>query len=95
MDESFYDVEMGHDPSINQRYIRVRLKVATTIQFNSKGGKREVSLNKNDTILLWRGIQHTPASVLRQFDKNDFYPLHTSQTPDQEYILTVSRVKCD
>lgn len=95
IDESFYDVEMGYDPSINQRYIRVRLKVAITIQFASKDGNREVSLNKNDTILLWRGIQHTPASILNQFDRNDFYPLHTSQTDDQEYILTVSRVKRD
>lgn len=95
VDASFYDVEMGYDGVINQRYIRVRLKVAITIRFSSEEGKREVSLNKDDTILLWRGIQHTAKSILAQFDRNDFYPLHTSQTDNQEYILTISRVKRD
>lgn len=33
--------------------------------------------------------------VLNQFDRNDFHVLHSSQTDDQEYILTVSRVKRD
>lgn len=95
IDASFYDVEMGYDDTINQRYIRVRLRVAITIRFSSEEGGREVSLNKDDTILLWRGIQHTAGSILAQFDRNDFYPLHTSQTDNQEYILTISRVKRD
>lgn len=93
IDETLYDVEMGYDAPTRQRYIRVRLKVAVTIRFTPQDGKREVSLNKGDTILLWRFTQHTAQSVLEQFDKNDFYPLHTSQTDDHEYLLTVSRVK--
>ena len=95
IDESFYDIEMGYDSSINQRFVRVRLRVAVTIQFVSKAGKREVSLNKGDAILLWRGIQHTVASIIAQFNRNDFYPLHTSQTDNQDYILTISKVKRD
>lgn len=93
IDESFYDIEMGYDHSISERYIRVRLKVSITVQFVSKDGKREVVLNKDDTILLWRGLQQTATDVMEQFDRCDYYPLHISQTSDQEYILTISRVK--
>lgn len=95
IDGSYYEVEMGYDPNLQQRYIRVRLKVAITIHFNLEEGAREVSLNENDTILLWRGIQHTAESIQAQFDRNGFYLLHTSQTPSQDYILTISRVKRD
>jgi hypothetical protein len=95
IDESLYEVEMGYDDIIRQRYICARLNVALTIQFMHNDGEREVALNKGDTILLWRAVQHTATSILSQFDRNDFYPLHTSQTDDQAYILTVSRVKRD
>ena len=95
IDESLYEVEMGYDPAIQQRYIRVRLKVAITIRFNLEEGRREVSLHKNDTILLWRGIQHTVKSIQAQFDRNSFHLFHTSQTPSKDYILTISRVKRD
>lgn len=95
IDDSLYEIEMGYDPSIRQRYIRVRLKVAVIIRFTLRDGEREVLLNKGDSVLLWRAIQHTVKDVADQFDRNDFYPLHVSQTDDQEYVLTVSRVKRD
>lgn len=95
IDDSLYDIEMGYDPSAKQRYIRVRLKMAIVINFTLDGGEREIYLNKGDSVLLWRAIQHTIKDVTDQFDRNDFYPLHVSQTDDQEYVLTVSRVKRD
>jgi uncharacterized SAM-dependent methyltransferase len=93
IDKSFYTVELGYDPNLNQRFERIRLKVSLLIKFTFKDGERLIELNKDDTILTWRGLQQTAADVMSQFDRNDFYPLHTSQTDDQEYILTVSRVK--
>lgn len=93
IDESFYDVEMGFDESMRQRYIRVRLKVSLKITFEFKNGARHLELNKGETILLWRCWQQTAADVAEQFDRNDFYTLHSSQTEDEEYILTVSKVK--
>jgi uncharacterized SAM-dependent methyltransferase len=95
IDKSLYDIEMGYDPSLRQRYIRVRLKFAVIVEFAYGDGKRVVSLNKGDTILLWRGLQHSASDVIGQLDRNDFYPLHVSQTSSQEYILTVSRIKRD
>lgn len=95
LDESFYDVEMGFDTDKLERYIRIRLKLALTINFNFGDGERAIDLNKNDTILIWRHRQQGSLDVIHQFDHNDFYMLHSSQTDDQEYILTVSRVKSE
>lgn len=93
IDESFYDVEMGFDPRINQRYTRAKLKVALTLKFDFEEGERSVEFDKGDTILLWRSWQMTAADIAAQFDRNGFYVLHSSQTDDREYILTVAEVK--
>ncbi|WP_433598748.1 L-histidine N(alpha)-methyltransferase [Nocardia sp. CA-135953] len=93
IDPAFYTVELGYDPHLKQRFEHIRLKVALTITFTFKDGKRTIELEKDDTILTWRYSQQTAADVMSQFDSADFYPIHTSQTDDHEYILTVSRVK--
>jgi uncharacterized SAM-dependent methyltransferase len=95
IDESFYEVEMGFDERVHQRYIRVRLKMALTIKFTFNAGERLLQFSKGDAILLWRSWQQSATDVARQFDHNDFYILHSSQTKDQEYMLTVSRAKTD
>lgn len=95
IDESFYTVELGYDAKLKQRFEYIRLNVALDIEFEFKNGTRKVALNKGDAILVWRARQQTAADVLQQFEKNDFHVLQASQTDDQEYILTVSRVKRD
>jgi uncharacterized SAM-dependent methyltransferase len=93
IDESFYEAEMGYDEQRNERYIRVRLKVAVTIKFEFEGGERLVELNKDDTLLLWRYWHQNVFEVLRLFERNDFNPLQVSQTEDREYLLTISQIK--
>ncbi len=93
IDESFYDVEMGFDEELSQRFIRARLKVALRIKFYFDNGARFIDLNKGDAILLWRGWQQSAIDVVHQLNQNAFYPLHTSQTDDQELILAISRIK--
>lgn len=94
IDESFYEVEIGSDPGTRQRYMRIRLKVALTLKFDFEEGERVLKFEKGDTILLWRRLWHeTAASLTKQFDRNGFYVLHSSQTEDHEYILTVAEVK--
>lgn len=95
IDESFYDVEMGFDEQQRERYIRIRLKVALTIKFAFEKGERLIEFNKNDTILLWRYWHQSVQEVTEQLDRNDFDILQTSQTEDKDYLLTISRVKCD
>jgi uncharacterized SAM-dependent methyltransferase len=92
IDDSFYDVEMGHDSQLGQRYESVRLKVALTLKFKFGEGERTVDLEKGETILLWRHIQQRSLDIIQQFDRNDFYVSHTSQTSDIEYMLVVARL---
>jgi uncharacterized SAM-dependent methyltransferase len=93
IDESFYEVEMGFDEAKRNRYIRVRLKVSLIINFEFEEGRRRLELNKGQTILLWRHWEMTPRGVADDFERNDFHMLHMSQTEDEEYILTISRVE--
>ena len=95
IDESLYDIDLGYDEARRQRYERIRLKVALTIIFEFEQGERTIHFGKGESILVWRSWQQTAFDVARQFDRNDFYILHSSQTADQEYILTVSRAKAD
>jgi uncharacterized SAM-dependent methyltransferase len=93
IDPSAYDLEMGYDEQRHERYERVRLKVSLTVKFDFDEGERLISVDKGEAILLWRASQDSALDVIHQFDQNDFYMLHSSQTEDQEYILTVSRIK--
>lgn len=95
IDPSYYSVETGYDAELKQRFERIRLKIAITLKLSFHGGERLIEMNKDDTILTWRGLQQTSSDINLQFEKNDFYLLHSSQTKNREYILTVSRVKCD
>ncbi len=95
IDKSFYTVEIGYDPVLKQRYEQIRLKVSLVIKLKFQEGARDIELDKGSAILTWRAHQQTATEVTRQFDRNDFHVLHASETDDQEYILTVSRVKRD
>lgn len=93
IDESYYDIELGYDPELKQRFEQIRLKVSIILKLKFNDGERMIELSKGTSILTWRAHQQSPADVHAQFTRNDFYVLHSSQTDDQDYILTVSRVQ--
>ncbi len=95
IDESLYDVEVGYDDQRRERYMHLRLKVALEITFSLDKGIRVIEFNKNDTILVWRYWHQNAQEVIAQLTHNNFDVLQTSQTEDKDYLLTVSRVKCD
>lgn len=95
INESFYDVQMGYDEILKERYIRARLKVSININFKFNSGEREIALAKGESILLLRVAQESPLDLLNKLHANDFYTLHSSQTEDRQYILTVSNVGKD
>ncbi len=98
IDPSFYDVEMGFDPVMQQRFTQTRLKVALTLKFEFDDGERVLEFEKGDTILLWRlwrSWRTCPEHIHNQFKRNGFYTLHSTQSDDREYLLTVSQVKRD
>lgn len=93
IDESLYDVEMGYDTERRERYMRIRLKVAISINFTFSLGHRTIELNKNDTVILWRYQHQTAKEAIEQVTGTGFDILQTSQTKSKEYILMVSRLK--
>lgn len=95
IDESLYDVEVGYNDQLRERYMHLRLKVALEITFSLDKGDRVVEFNKNDTILVWRYWHQNAQEVIAQLARNNFDVLQTSQTEDKDYLLTVSRVRCD
>jgi uncharacterized SAM-dependent methyltransferase len=93
IDPSFYDVEMGYDERVSMRYIRIRLRVALSIVFDFNEGRRTIELDKGDTILLWRAWHYKDMDIINQLDQNGFKINQVSQTEDNEYILTIARIK--
>lgn len=93
IDESYYDVEMGYDSEVRARYMRIRLKYAVTIRFKFDEGERLINLNKDDRILLWRYWHQDGLEVVQQLQHVNFLTLQSSLTEDEEYLLTVSRLK--
>jgi len=93
IDKSYYDVEMGFDEVLRERYIRVRFKLTVTINFVFASAEKTIEVNKDDTILLWRSRHYTDLEFLQLLDSCDFHTLHASQTDDWEYILTAAQIK--
>lgn len=95
IDESFYDIEVGYDPERRERYERIRLDSALTIRFDFETGQRTINFDKGQAILVWRAKQSGATELINQFDRNSLSVIHSSQTLDEEYILTISRIKRD
>lgn len=93
LEESLYEVETGFDDSARNRYIKLRLKVALTVEFKHQTKVYPVHLNKDDEILLWRFSHQTTSEVLHQFNLAGFELLQSSVTNDGEYLLNIHRVK--
>lgn len=92
IDSSLYEVEMGFDEQKCMRYIRIKLKTSLTIQFDCKPGKRNVYLEKGDTILLMRAWHLSAIQTISAFQSAGFALLQSSITKDRQYILTISGI---
>ncbi len=95
IDESLYEVEMGYNKEDRERYIRVRLKTALTIKFKFPEGQREVTLEKGESILLWRVWHQTALEIISEFEKRGFRLLQAGLTKDRQYFLSVSGVEIE
>jgi hypothetical protein len=93
IDPSLYDLELGYDSQRQERYERIRFKVAVTLAFHFGEDKHIINIDNGDAILLWRASQDGALDIVTQFERNNFYVLQSSQSKNREYILTVSMVK--
>jgi uncharacterized SAM-dependent methyltransferase len=92
LDDSLYDVEAGFDPAAKMRYIRVRLTDAVQIEFDVRGVKRSVILEKGDTIMLLRVWHKTVLEIHATFERAGFSMLQSIHTRDRQCFLSMSGV---
>ncbi len=95
IDDSLYEVEMGFDAKLSERYVRVALKIALSIRFEFDGGERIINFNKGDTILLWRHRHNSLIDIITLLTDNDFSPLQISQALEPQSLMTISRITHD
>ncbi|SRR6266496_6406730 len=95
IEKSFYDAEIGYDKTNRRKYSRARLRFALTLQFELSEGERIVQFEKGDTITLWHSWQPTLHSLFHLLESTGFYVLHSSQSEDHNYILTIAEVRRD
>ena len=63
--------------------------------FDFPVGKQILEFNKGDTILFWRAWHMAPGDIFDQLGRNGFYVLNSTQTPDRQYMLTISQAKLE
>lgn len=92
LDESLYEVETGFDENLRCRYLRLRLKVATSLVVTFPEGSRTIEFNKGEAILIWRAWHQTAREIIDQFERTGFALLQASTTEDREYLLVAAAV---
>lgn len=93
--DGLYEVERDYDEELGQRYIRVRLLYDIVIHFKIGNDTHHVHLKKGEAIQLLRMWHQNYRDVLDLLDSTGFKTLHFSHTDNQEYLLTISRIKRD
>jgi SAM-dependent methyltransferase len=88
-----YDAQQRFDSKKRVRTISIRFNIDITLEFVLPNGKRQISLNKDDELLLWRAWHWNAHEVIDQFATNGFDLLQASQTNDHDYLLTISEIK--
>jgi len=88
---------MGYDKVRNCRFIGIKLKLSLSIEFElrDRGIIEEAKLNKGETILLWHYDHQSAQQAVDTFESNGFDVIHSSQTPDREFMILVATVKQD
>lgn len=93
--EDLYSIEHYYDEKLKVRLVRIRLKVALTVEFDFPEGQRKVHFYKSDVITVFRYWHNTYKTVFRALSEANFNLLLANQTEDLEYLLTISNVKND
>jgi len=93
IDQSLYEVEQIFNDQKHSRSTSVRPKVDISIEFTFKNGTHVVELRKNEPILIWRHWHKTVVELVNQLDRNGFEVLLATKAHDEDYSLTISKIK--
>ncbi|MET1033249.1 MAG: L-histidine N(alpha)-methyltransferase [Candidatus Saccharimonadales bacterium] len=91
--ETSYEVEQFFDEKQQSRFIQVRLKIDISLDFKLPNFRKTVELRKGDTIMLFRSREFNDRELLELYDNNGFSRLRTTLSHNQEYTLTISKVR--
>lgn len=93
IDESDYAIEQHFHEGKQARHLNCIPQKDVTIKFELANGARYAELRKGEPILLWRHWHFTPLRLIGLIDKNNFDLLQATKTPDQNYVLLISKIK--
>jgi uncharacterized SAM-dependent methyltransferase len=95
VDDSLYELEQVVDEEAKYRRILIRLKSSLSIVFKTGDFQKTVSIEKGETILLWRSKQYYDQDIIDIFREADFSPIHVSQSLDRQLNLLISKINTD
>jgi SAM-dependent methyltransferase len=92
IEESFYEPEQGHNHETNSAYIRIRLKVDITLNFEVSTFKKSVELRKGDVLTLWTAKRYTDLELLQLFNDVGMNSVLTTHSLDNQLLLHISKI---
>lgn len=95
LDDSYYDAEVGFDQVRHERFLRVRMKHAVSIEFKLSKGVWRVDLGKGEALLLCRSRSDNYFDIARQIYNSGFNLLLSNQTTAHDYLLVVADLRKD
>ncbi|HEX7963514.1 MAG TPA: L-histidine N(alpha)-methyltransferase [Candidatus Saccharimonadales bacterium] len=93
IDQELYEVEQFYDEHQRCRVIQIRLKVSVGLRFKYEDFSKILEIRKGEALVLWRAHHYTEAEFIALYNQCGFNTLYTAQTLDEEFLLTISRIK--
>jgi uncharacterized SAM-dependent methyltransferase len=93
IDESLYDVEQLFDEVGRARTIHIIPKVDIAVKIKLAETTRTLELVKGVPILIWRHWHKDTIETLSLLDKNGFELMQATKSIDQQYLVTVTKLK--
>jgi hypothetical protein len=88
-------MELKFNEEKRARSISCIPSIDLTIKFELPHGTRYVELRKGQPILLWRHWHKDAIDVINQFDQSSYDIMHVLRTVNQEYMLSVLKIKVE
>lgn len=93
--ELHYEVEQLFDEKKKMRFMRIKLDQDLNLEFKIGETLKNIQLKKGEQITVGRVRHQSALDVVNELESNGFDLLQATKTPDQEYLLTISKVKTD
>jgi len=93
IDEVDYETQQLYDEQQKCRLVKIILNYDVDLNLQVYGKERFIHFKKGESIVLFRAYHWKTRDVLDRFEAADFDLLNISKTFNQEFILTISKIK--